>query len=120
MGINLYLDKNLSDKEICKLLEIPETTLGLYQEYLKLETHINSLENEAEKFDLEQSLYALSTAIKDLSRFIDYKLSGLGKISWDLAQSYSGSTKDSTKIKILLAAVERNDLANKVKEVYWG
>ncbi len=120
MGINLYLDKNLSDKEICKLLEIPETTLELYQEYLKLETHINSLENEGEKFDLEQSLYALTTAIKDLSRFIDYKLSGLGKISLNLTKSYSGSTKDVSKIKILLEEVGQIHLANKVKAVYWG
>ncbi len=120
MGINLYLDENLSDSEICQLLEIPETKLGLYQEYLKLETHINSLENEAEKFDLEQSLYVLTTAIKDLSRFIDYKLSGLGNISLNLTESYSGSTKDQNKIRILLATVGRSDLANKVEEVNWG
>ena len=120
MGINLYLDENLSDKQICQLLDISETAIEMYQKYLNLENQLDLIEDVAKKYNLEQSLYNLTTTSQDLSRFIDYKLSGLGRVSFDLTQSYNGSTKDSNRIKILLAAVGQAHLTNKVKEVYWG
>lgn len=74
MATRLYIDNEISDSQLCELLNIPVSVIESYQALQDLEKTISIVTDHALKQSLGYQLYVLKTSIPELSRFCNYKI----------------------------------------------
>lgn len=117
MATRLYIDNEISDSQLCELLDIPVSIIESYQALQDLEKTISIVTDHALKQSLGYQLYVLKTSIPELSRFCNYKLYGFGRVE---VATPLGRTDEPTQIAYFLNQVDRGDLIGKVTALCWG
>lgn len=116
MGTYLYIS-DVSDEQLCTLLDIPTSTLQAYAAYAELDKRFDLVKNIELQDELFQQLWSLAENCPNLQKLKNYKTFGLGKLR---GEGDSGCTDDFVNVARLLCSVNQDSLVGKVKALHWG